>query len=86
MTRKSQLKELISRAQFDPDCSIQDFTVIYRDMDSFVEDSLENFLKLSETESVPLHRVKVVKKQSETVWYKTGHCPICGIPECVNHT
>ncbi len=65
--------EIINYALYADDPN--QYTVWYRDFDDVIECSLQEFLAL---ETVPQHRIILIKKGQNVLYVKHGHCPICG--------
>lgn len=70
MTRKGRLEEIFSKALHADDPSL--YFVSYRDFESIVEVSLDEFVKLSENFSViPASRITMVRRGNETLYLKS---------------
>lgn len=68
--RKGKLEEILSKARFHDDIDL--YHVSYRDYDSIVSVTLEEFLFLSSNfESIPVSRIVEIKKGSNVIYSKS---------------
>ncbi|MFQ6125405.1 MAG: hypothetical protein ACE5R6_12495 [Candidatus Heimdallarchaeota archaeon] len=76
---KGKLEEIISYARFAND--ISKYKVLYRDFDTLVECSLQEFLEQDDP-PIPRHRIHLIRvkegKKIRPVFVKHGYCPNCG--------
>ena len=68
MVKKSQIKELIDFAIHSD--GIDGYTITYRDFNEFKEISLQEWIELSETDSIPQHRITIIKKNNKIVFQR----------------
>ena len=71
--KKPNLDEIISFALYADNAKL--YSITYRDFDTLVETSLENFLEKNE---IPRHRIVLVKKKDKILYVKHNCCPKCG--------
>ncbi len=68
MVKKSQIKELIDFAIHSD--GIDGYTIIYRDFNEFKEISLQEWLELSVTDSIPQHPITTIKKNKKNLFHR----------------
>ena len=67
---KGKLEEILSKAKFHDDIHL--YQVSYRDFDSIVSVTLEEFIFLSSNfESIPMSRIVEIKKGSDVIYSKS---------------
>ncbi len=87
MVKKGQLKQWFSRIKHgneDP----QEFSVVFRDFNNFIELEFNEFIKRSKEDNIPIHRITQIRKKSVSIFTRPGFCQKCGHPlmdkECKN--
>ena len=68
MVKKSQIKELIDFAIHSD--GVDGYTVTYRDFNEFKEISLQEWIELSKTDSIPNHRITTIKKNNKILFHR----------------
>lgn len=68
MVKKSQIKEIIDFAIHAD--GLVGYTVVYRDFDQLKEISLREWLEVSKIDSIPLHRIKMIKKNNKILFHR----------------
>lgn len=66
MTKKGQIKEIISQAKYHD--AIDGFTIFYRDLNQIVEVTLKEWLEISEIDSIPEHRIQKISKENKIIF------------------
>ena len=69
MPKKGQIEEIISQAIFTNETSL--YSILYRDLDSSIEISLEEWLVLSKADNIPIHRIISIKKLNDVIFERT---------------
>jgi hypothetical protein len=71
VVRKGRLDEIFSKALYADDAAL--YSVSYRDFNSIVEVSLQEFVELSENfQVIPQNRIMLVKKGEQILYRKHG--------------
>ena len=68
MVGKSQVKEIIDFAIHAD--GLDGYTITYRDFAQFNEITLREWLELSKIDSIPLHRIKMIKKNNKIIFQR----------------
>lgn len=68
MVRKSQIKEIIDFAIHAD--GLEGYIVTYRDFDQLKEISLQEWLEVSKIDSIPMHRIKMIKKNNKIIFQR----------------
>lgn len=88
MTKKGEIKEWLSRIQHGPE-NHQEFSIIFRDFDEYVELTFNEFMERRKLDNIPLHRISQIRRQSIPIYTRPNFCPHCGNPlqkdECINN-
>ncbi|NHJ00840.1 MAG: DUF504 domain-containing protein [Candidatus Heimdallarchaeota archaeon] len=79
MPKKGELKEWFSKIKFGLD-NPQEFTIVFRDFDSYIELSFKEFEERRKTDSIPLHRISQIRKLGVPVFTRPEFCQRCGNP------
>ncbi len=79
MTKKGALEEWFSRIKHGSD-NPEEFSLIFRDFDEFIELPFSNFLERRQEDSIPLHRISQIRKQGIPVFTRPNFCNKCGLP------
>ena len=79
MTKKGDIKEWLSRIQYGPE-NPQEFSIIFRDFDEYIELSFEEFMDRRQLDNIPLHRISQIRKQDVPIFTRPNFCPSCGHP------
>ncbi|UCG02156.1 MAG: DUF504 domain-containing protein [Candidatus Heimdallarchaeota archaeon] len=88
MTRKGEIKEWFSRIQYGSEIR-QEFSIIFRDFDEYIELSFDEFMKRRQVDSIPLHRITQIRQKGVPVFTRPNFCLNCGNPlqedKCLNN-
>ncbi|UCG90202.1 MAG: DUF504 domain-containing protein [Candidatus Heimdallarchaeota archaeon] len=79
MTKKGDIKEWLSRIQYGPE-NPQEFSIIFRDFDEYIELSFKEFMERRQLDSIPLHRISQIREQGIPVFTRPNFCSSCGNP------
>ncbi len=74
---KSKIDEIFSFIRFaapDP----EKYLVVYQDLDDLVETSALEFFELIKTVPIPTHRIRIIRKENESLFVRHGYCSTCG--------
>lgn len=70
MVRKGAIEEILSKARFVDNPN--DYKIIYRDFENFVEKSLPDFIRESDNfQVIPVSRIEIIKKNNTVLFEKT---------------
>ncbi len=70
MARKGAIEEILSKARFVDNPN--DYKIIYRDFENFVEKSLPDFIRESDNfQVIPVSRIEIIKKNNTVLFEKT---------------
>ena len=69
MPKKGRIEEIINRAKYFE--GIEHYTIIYRDLENYIEVSLEEWFQLSELNSIPLHRIQKIKHFDQVIFERS---------------
>ena len=64
MTKKGEIKEWLSRIQYGSEIR-QEFSIIFRDFDQYVELSFDEFMARRQIDTIPLHRITQIRQNME---------------------
>ncbi|MHA2245525.1 MAG: RNA repair domain-containing protein [Candidatus Hodarchaeales archaeon] len=88
MPKKGEIKEWLSRIQYGSEIR-QEFSIIFRDFDEYVELSFEEFMERRQIDSIPLHRITQIRQRGVPIFIRPNFCPNCGNPlqedKCLNY-
>ncbi|MFX0016306.1 MAG: hypothetical protein ACFFB2_18990 [Promethearchaeota archaeon] len=79
MTKKGEIKEWLSRIQYGLE-NPQEYSIIFRDLDEYIELSFEEFIKRRQEDSIPLHRITQIRNKDVPVYTRPNFCSNCGNP------
>ena len=89
MTKKGEIKEWLSRIQHGSEIR-QEFSIIFRDFDEYVELSFDEFMARRKIDSIPLHRITQIRQRGIPKVTRPNFCPDCGNPlqeeKCLNNS
>lgn len=87
MTKKGEIKEWLSRIQYGSEIR-QEFSIIFRDFDEYIELNFDEFMKRRQIDSIPLHRISQIRQRGVPIFTRPNFCPNCGYPleenKCLN--
>ncbi|UCE13169.1 MAG: DUF504 domain-containing protein [Candidatus Heimdallarchaeota archaeon] len=87
MTKKGEIREWFSRIQHGP-ADPDDFSVVFRDFNDYIELSFEDFANRQREDSIPLHRISQIRKNGIPIYTRPSFCTRCGNPlqenNCLN--
>lgn len=66
MPKKGKLEEIINFAKFHD--GISQYRIFFRNLDEISEISLEDWLIISELDSIPIHRIVKIKKKDKLIF------------------
>lgn len=88
MTKKGEIKEWFSRIQYGSEIH-QDFSIIFRDFDEYIELNFDEFMERRQIDNIPLHRITQIRKSGVPVFTRPNYCSNCGNPlhedKCLNN-
>ncbi len=88
MPKKGEIKEWLSRIQYGSEIR-QEFSIIFRDFDEYVELSFEKFMERRQIDSIPLHRITQIRQRGVPIFTRPNFCSNCGNPlqedKCLNY-
>ena len=88
MTKKGEIKEWLSRIQYGSE-NRQEFSIIFRDFNDYIELSFNEFMERRQIDSIPLHRITQIRHRGVPVFTRPNFCPNCGNPpqedKCLNN-
>jgi len=70
MARKGVIEEILSKARFVDNPN--EYKIIYRDFEKFVEKNLPDFIRESDNfQVIPVSRIEIIKKNNTVLFEKT---------------
>ncbi|MDX1596545.1 MAG: DUF504 domain-containing protein [Nitrosopumilaceae archaeon] len=70
MVKKGVIEEILSKARFVDDPN--DYRIIYRDFEKWIEKSLPDFIRESDNfQVIPVTRIEMIKKNNTVLFEKT---------------
>ena len=79
MTKKGEIEEWISRIQYGTKRP-QDFSIIFRDFNEYIELPFAEFMNRRQEDSIPLHRISQIRENGIPVYTRPNFCSTCGNP------
>jgi len=79
MTKKGEIREWLSRIQYGIKNS-QDFSVIFRDFNEYIELSFVEFMERRQIDTIPLHRISQFRERGIPVFTRPNFFLNCGHP------
>ncbi|MFX0182359.1 MAG: RNA repair domain-containing protein [Candidatus Hodarchaeota archaeon] len=79
MTKKGELTEWMSRIRYGLE-DLNDFSIIFRDFDEYIELSFVEFSNLQQEKNIPLHRISQIRRKGISVFTRPNFCTKCGHP------
>jgi uncharacterized protein (UPF0248 family) len=87
MTKKGELEEWMSRIKYSNE-NPDDYSIVFRDLNDFIEISFSKFITRLKEDSIPLHRISQIRKNKIPVFTRPSFCTHCGHPlrqkKCIN--
>lgn len=79
MTKKGELTEWMSRIRYKFEDQ-NDFSIIFRDFNEYIELSFVEFSNLQQEKNIPLHRISQIRRKNIPVFTRPNFCIECGYP------
>ncbi len=79
MTKKGEIEEWMSRIKYGSE-NPNDFSIIFRDFDEYIELPFQEFMERKKIDSIPLHRISQIRKDNIPVFTRPNFCSGCGQP------
>jgi uncharacterized protein (UPF0248 family) len=67
---KREIKEIFSYVRYSDEADPQEYSIVYRDMDTLCEVSFPEFEELLEDSFIPEHRIVEIKEKGKAIFHR----------------